>query len=466
LAQFSKNHFAKTIFSSLMMTVLTFSIPTLAEDQDTSVIKMDAQEELQQEVGLEPIQPLPVPPSVRNRSLLDPGNVRPAQQSDPRYQVRPRTNRQARPVEEVQAPKKQIFSVQSELLAGSSSNVARFEGAPAGSFVDFSPRLLWTPNLGEKVDFALSADAFLRTFQDPEIDDLFRSSSATGSMELTYFFNNRFFAGVDGQITRFDGRGIDFSSPNNSGRDEIFTNNQANLIFGRDIQDGFVAFNIGQAFERADATAFDEAGNQFFTDFNQTQGGVRLSKQFSNRFSLQAGYQLQYREFLNQRARLPDGQVDPDFFAADLAEEIEHVITAGVEVRPVVLELNYNYVGDLVAGAETRYGFGAVLAAPFEPVSFLFVRPEVGIQNTLFENFVGDVFRRGIAIGNGQNPSTVPLLSDDKRNDITSFYGIEVVIDAGLIKPVINARHTEVSSNYSLLNFEEDMVSGGIRLQF
>ena len=65
----------------------------------------------------------------------------------------------------------------------------------------------------QELDLGFSVDAFLRTYQEQEIDELFRTMTLTGSGEATYFFGNSLFAGVEGSHTQFDGRGIDFTSP-------------------------------------------------------------------------------------------------------------------------------------------------------------------------------------------------------------------------------------------------------------
>ena len=69
----------------------------------------------------------------------------------------------------------------------------RFEGAPAGTFTDWVPRLFWSPDLHGKIKTDLGLEGNLRVFHDPRIDELFRTSSLTGSGQTTYFLKILFF---------------------------------------------------------------------------------------------------------------------------------------------------------------------------------------------------------------------------------------------------------------------------------
>ena len=86
----------------------------------------------------------------------------------PRRQAQPsvsQSNTLSEPIEDIE-PVKKNWAIDAEILSGFSSNVARFEGAPSGSFLDLAPSVFYLGQLGSRLDFEISADAFYRTFSD------------------------------------------------------------------------------------------------------------------------------------------------------------------------------------------------------------------------------------------------------------------------------------------------------------
>jgi hypothetical protein len=336
--------------------------------------------------------------------------------------------------------------------SGYSSNVARFEGAPDGSFFDFTPNVFWGGRLGERMEFDLNGEIFFRTFNDEEINDVFRTFIGSANGNMTYFLSETWFFGLSGGTTQFDGREIDFTTPNNDGRDSQLSINNFEFSLGREWTKSFFAFSVGQEYVRGLTTVVDEFGNEFFPDLNQTMAGFRVGKQFSRSFRWEAGYQFKYREFLDQRARLDTGRVDPNFPTAPRLEEAENSVVTTMYLWDFLLEGGVDFTNDLVTGAMNRQTYHGTLILPFEVWGSVLLRPEAGIRFTTYDNFIGQIFR--------------DLNATQLRDDSLQFYGAELIVDLGMVDPVVTYRRTVLESTFNIINFQEDFASVGIQASF
>lgn len=339
-----------------------------------------------------------------------------------------------------------------ELASGYSSNIARFEGAPSGTFFDISPNAYWAGRLGPRMEFAVTGDVFYRTFSDKAIDELFRTLITNISGEMTYFLSETFFFGLSGKTTQFDGREIDFTTPTNDGRDSQLSINSFQVELGREWEKSFIELSAGQEYLRGKTTILDEAGNQFFPDINQSMTGLRVGRQFLENFRWEAGYQFKYRDYLDTRARLENGAVDPNFDTADLLTEVEHSVLTSLFIYDFLVEGGYDYTLDLQAGGMNRQSFHGTVILPIEMWGSLLFKPEAGLRRTDYQKFVGQIFR---------NPGALAV-----REDLWYFYGAEVIVDLGMIDPVLSVRRTSLDSNFTIINFNEDFASIGIQGAF
>ncbi len=340
-----------------------------------------------------------------------------------------------------------------DVSSGYSTNIARFEGAPSGSFIDIAPNAHWFGRLGKRFHFDVSGDFFYRTFNDQQIDELFRTFVANAAGDFDFYVTPTIYLGLAGRTTQFDGREIDFTSPNtNDGRDSRLAVNAVTLSVGKEWRKAFAELFSTSEFVRGQTTVLDEAGNQFFPDLNQISGGLRVGAQFFQNLRWEGTYEYKYRQFLDQRARLQNGLVDPNFAGADFLLETEHSFLSSIFLYDLLLETGYDMVEDQNAGAMTRQSAYGTIVLPIELFGTMLFRPEAGIRFTKFDNFIDQIFR---------NPN-----ADKKRDDLWTTYGADLIVDLGMIDPVLTYRRTSLDSNYTIIEFEEDLISVGLEAAF
>ena len=204
------------------------------------------------------------------------------------------------------------WSFDLDVTGGYSSNVANFEGSPAGSFVQVSPMARFAKNIGQNSYLDLNANGFLRNFNDKNINDKFRVMFYEGDGTLGFFLNETFEVGGTLSGTSFWGREVDLNNVA-EGRDSRFYTLEGLAFLRIHNSSGFIELQAGSEIQRALTPITDEAGNVFNNDYTSPKFHIGYDTNFDGPFNASIAYEFQNKKYVEQRSRLFNGSIDPNF---------------------------------------------------------------------------------------------------------------------------------------------------------